>query len=484
MMNGFRQRFSRFAKAATPFLLAILLFSAVPAQAFGEVSDGVKQEVIRLITKHHISGAEVGDLNTESIEAAIASLNDPYTEFFTREDWEQFMDSLENNYIGIGIRVGSNEQGFFVLEVFPGSPAESAGMLDGDYIVGVDGDSVDGLTTSQLVSLITGEQGTEVNITVRRDGKSIDLKMERKDIHLPAITARLLDSGIGYVRVTSFSSDADDLFASETERLLDEGMKALVIDLRNNPGGLLDSAARMASRFMEDGVLIHSRDRSGREIPYLIGSEYPLQVPVVILVNEYSASASEVLAGALQDYGIARLVGQKTYGKGSVQSMFELSDGSVLKLTEQEYLTPLKRKVNHVGLEPDLEVYGDAPQLITALQQAGDIHVRVEISNERMAVNGVPMLDRFPVIREGGMVYVPSRVLAAIVEGTAEWDAQNRAVLIRTDKKIAVYDVVSEGVLLKNGVSYLALNRFQTRFEAFAWSDRGGVLTLIEDGGK
>lgn len=477
-------RFARAGRALLPALLIVLLLGVVPAAAHAQEADGLKQEVIDLIIGYHVSGVETEDLDTDSIETVIASLGDPYTEYLTREEWQAFMDSLENNYTGIGIRVGMNEHGFFVLEVFPDSPAEQAGMQDGDYIVAVDGEQTDEWTLDELVGNITGPAGTNVTLAVDRDGQTVELVMERRDIHLPPLTSRLLGPGIGYVRVNSFSSDADELFAAETGRLLAEGMEALVLDLRNNPGGLLETAANMAGRFMEDGVLIHTRDRHGREDPYPIGSEDPLDLPVIVLVNEYSASASEVLAGSLQDYGIARLVGQKTYGKGSVQSLFSLSDGSVLKLTVQEYLTPLKRPVNRVGLKPDEIVFGDAPQLITALQLAGDINVRVELDRERMKVNGVPVLDRFPVIREGGLVYVPSRVLAAVMEGAAEWNARSRSVIIRTPQGEAEYATDSEGVLLRRGTSYIALNRFATGFPSFAWADENGTVILIEDGGK
>lgn len=483
MTPTFRMAVSRLASKALPVLIACLLLAGWPVHAFGQ-TDSLKQEVIELITGYHVSGVEAEALDTTSIEAAVASLNDPHTEYFNRDEWQQFMNSLENNYTGIGIRVGLNETGFYVVEVFPDSPAALSGMQDGDYIIGVDGDGVDGLTLDQLVRRITGPEGTDVSITVSRDGDALHLDMQRRDIHLPAITARFIDPGIGYMRLTGFSSDADELFEEETRRLLDAGMHALVLDLRNNPGGLLDTAAGIASHFMEEGVLIHTRDRSGREVPYPVGGMAPLDVPVIILVNEYSASASEVLAGSLQDYGMATLVGQKTYGKGSVQAMFELSDGSVLKLTIQEYLTPKKRPVNHVGLRPDVAVIGDAAQLITALQLAGDINVQLQLTNERMTVNGKPVLDRFPVIRDNNMVYVPSRVLAAMVEATPVWDADNRAVILRSAEREVSYDAESEGVLLNNGVSYIALNRFQTQFSTFAWTDRDGVLTLIEDGGN
>lgn len=478
-----RKLMFRFCKTALTVLLAAMLLG-MPAMAESAETDSLKQEVINLITAHHVSGVQPEDLDTESIESVIESLNDPYTEFMTPDEWRSFLDSLENHYVGIGIRFGWNDRGFFVVEVFEGSPAGEAGMREGDYIVAVDGEETAGLSSDELVARITGPAGTNVTVTVEREGGKIDLTMERRDIHYPALTARLIEPGIGYVRLNGFTSDADELFEAETDRLLKEGMRALVLDLRNNPGGLLETAANMASRFVKDGVLIYTRNRTGLEEPYPIGSDHPLDVPVILLVNEYSASASEVLAGALQDYGIARLVGQKTYGKGSVQWTFQLSDGSVLKLTVQEYLTPLKRPVNHVGLEPDVPVYGDAPQLITALQLAGDLNVKIELGAERMTVNGVPVLDRFPVIRDNGKVFVPSRVLAAVVEGSAEWDAASRAVVIRSPRAEAAYPVDSEGVLLKDGVSFIELNRFQARFSPFAWADRDGIVTLVEDGGE
>jgi len=465
-------------------IFLVLFLVCTPIAANGQETDDIKQEVINLVLNYHVSGIQLEDLNTESIEAVIESLNDPYSEYLSGNRYQQFVDSLENNYVGIGIRVGENERGFFVLEVFADTPAEESGMLEGDYIIAVNGTETDGLTLQELVGRITGDAGTQVGITVDRGGQTLNLSVERRDIHQPPLTARLMEQGIGYIRIVSFSSDADERFFEETDRLMQEGMRALILDLRNNPGGYLETAGRMAARFVEDGVLIYARDRNGNEETYHISNTHPLDIPVLILINEYSASASEVLAGSLQDHGIARLVGQKSYGKGSVQSLFKLSDGSVLKLTVQEYLTPARRPVNLVGLEPDVVVYGEAAQLITALQLAGDVNVKVELGPESMKVNGEPVLDRFTVIRENGMIYVPSRVLAALVEGEAEWDAKNRSVTIRAPRAEAEFAVESEGVLLRDGVSFIALNRFRTNFAPFAWSDVNGTVTLIEDGGK
>lgn len=467
------------------FAVCMLIVSLLAGSSFAAAtaSDSArKQEIIDLIVGYHVSGIERSDLNVDSIDTIISSLNDPYSEYFSPEGWQVFKNSLENNYTGVGIRVGFSENRFYVNEVFAGTPAAEAGMLDGDYIIGVNGESVTGLTIEELVTRITGDEGTDVLITIERDGRQLELPMKRKSIHIPAIKSGLFDAGIGYIRVSSFSSDADELFSSAVDELKEQGMTSLILDLRDNPGGLLDTAANMAKRFIRNGNLIHTKDRSNRTVPYAIKGERTIDIPVTVLVNEFSASASEVLAGALQDYQIARLVGSKTFGKGSVQSLFELSDGSVLKLTVQEYLTPHKRPVNHVGLIPDIQVTGDAPQLITALQHAGDIDVTVELNRQGMLVNGVAVSDMFRVIREKNMTYVPSRVLAALVEGEAAWNASNRSVIIRTKDSEKEFLAHSEGVKVVNGYSYIALNRFQTQFQHFSWTDRNGQLVLRENG--
>ncbi len=468
-------------------ILTLLLGSALligaPLSTMAEANTvSTKQEIIDLVVNYHVSGVEMNELDVSSIDTIIASLKDPYTQYFSTEEWQVFMDSLENNYTGIGIRVGADDYGFYVVEVFESTPAAEAGLQEGDYIVAVEGQPTKGKTVEELVSSITGIEGTQVNLTTERDERQTEHTLTRRAIHISAITSRYLESGIGYIRISSFSSDADELFSAELDRLHDQGMNSLVIDLRDNPGGLLDSAGNIASRLLTEGNLIHTRDRSQTETPYPIHSDNPIDIPIYALVNEHSASASEVLAGALQDYDAAQLIGKNTYGKGSVQSLFQLTDGSVLKLTVQEYLTPHKHPVNKVGLKPDVEVYGNAAQLITAFQQVEDLDVSVELTSKGMSINGASFTDSFQVLREDGRVYVPSRVLAAIVESSTDWDSASRSVMIHAAQRQALYPVDGEHVKLTRGVSYIALDHFQHMFDAFAWSDASGVLTLIENG--
>ncbi len=464
-------------------LIAVLLTGFLSPPLLGKLNaetDKQKDEIVDLIVNNHVSGIVESDLNTDNIETIISSLGDPYTQYFNPEEWKQFMDMLENNYVGVGIRVGLDDKGFYVNEVFPDTPAQGAGIQDGDYIVAVEGKSTEGLTTEQLVNQITGVEGTEVHITIRREQKRMNLSMARKSIHIPALTSRIFDNGTGYIRVSSFSSDADELFAAQLKEMQAKGLKSLVIDVRNNPGGLLDTAASMASQFIKEGSLIHTVDRTKKETAYPINGENPLTIPVTMLVNEYSASASEVLAGALQDYNLATVMGTKTYGKGSVQSLFELTEGGMLKLTIQEYLTPLKHKVNQVGITPDLNVIGDVSQLVTALQHAAPIDIELELKPHTLSINGQLFNDRFKVIREKGATYVPSRVLAAIVDGNIAWEASTRSVRIEGQSDEEAFQAGELSIKLEDGASYIELAHFQAQFPDFEWQDKDGQLLLKE----
>lgn len=463
-------------------LLAGLIF---PPQAIAEENvDSAKQkeEIVNLIINYHVSGIEIEQLDTENIDSVIDSLNDPYTQYFKPDEWKKFMDMLENNYTGIGIRVGTDDRGFYVNEVFPGTPAMDGGLQSGDYIVAVEGNSTEGKTTDQLISEITGIEGTKVQITIERDDDRFNVTMTRKAIHIPSITSRFFDNGTGYIRISSFSSDADELFAEKLKDMKAMGLQSLIIDLRNNPGGLLETAGNMATHFIKEGSLIHTLARDNKETPYPITGDHPLTVPVTILVNEYSASASEVLAGALQDYKLATLIGRKTFGKGSVQSLFNLSQGGMLKLTVQEYLTPLKHKVNQVGLSPDLEVWGDASQLITALQKAGEIDIRLTLGKHSLNVNGLSFNETFKVIRDENRVYVPSRVLTAIVDGDITWESSTRSVHIDAKQTTGKFDVGSDGTIIEDNISYIDLNHFQNQFASFDWRDDSSLLLLLESG--
>ena len=486
MNSNNRPPFKRGLYTLVLALIAALLLAPLVVWADTTTdADTLRKEVIDLITKHHVSGVHRSTLTMDDPASIVASLDDPYSELFNPQQWKDFMNMLENNYVGIGIRVGMDEHGFYINEVFADTPALDAGLQAGDYIVAVDGASAAGKSTDKLVTEITGEEGTTVTVTIERGSEQFDVTIARKEIHLPALTSHLIPNRTGYIRITSFSSDVDELFTAHMDQMSKKGMSSLIIDMRNNPGGLLDSAGNIAKRFIKDGQLIYSRDRAGKETPYPVKGENVVTLPLTVLVNGSSASASEVLAGALQDYELATLIGSQTYGKGSVQSMFQLSGGSVLKLTVQEYLTPLKRPVNHVGLTPDVEVLGHTAQLITALQRAGDIDIRLELGQRSLTINGLDLNESFEVRRDSGKTYVPARVLAAIVDGAIEWDAHSRSVVIAGGDGVkASFPMGTDGVYITSGVSFLELDHFGRQFPLFGWHDGDGGLVLAEAAGR
>ena len=327
------------------------------------------------------------DINAEEMEAGIykgllAGLGDPYTTYYTAQEYQAMTEETEGVYCGIGVQVSQRyDTGIItVLRVFPGSPAEEAGIRKGDLLYKV-GDLM--ATEQDLDTLVSqhirGEEGTFVDMTMMRDGEEIPVHVERRMVENETVEAQLLADKTGYVLVTQFDSVTADQFAEQIEKLESEGMERLVIDLRDNPGGVVDACVEMAAYILpenqhggtilstsdknseieryysKDGKLYH--DISGSQDPrYPVEDGHELDIPIAVLINEMSASASEVFAGALQDYGMATLVGTTSFGKGIVQQLLPLDDGSAVKLTIAHYYTPAGNDVHEKGLEPDVEV--------------------------------------------------------------------------------------------------------------------------------
>ncbi|HEY0828420.1 MAG TPA: S41 family peptidase, partial [Bacilli bacterium] len=334
--NKIKKFISYFTLSVVLVSLLILPYTVTAADT---ISSHVEvDEIFGLIKNNHVSGISESKLADAAIEGMLSALDDPYTQYFNKNEWEAFADSLERNYVGVGIRVGEDGSGFYVAEVFPNSPAQLAGILKGDYIISADGVLMKGKTITELVSMISGPAGTTVKVTIAREQKSITFTMKRQKITIPNVTNKTFSEGTGYIRISSFSSDADEAFTAQLEEMKKSGMNSLVVDLRDNPGGYLDTTANMAKHFIKEGTLIHTKDRDSIDNPVKVIGGTPLTIPIVVLVNGNSASASEVLTGFLQDYNLAKVVGTLTYGKGSVQNIFPLSNGGALKITIQEYL--------------------------------------------------------------------------------------------------------------------------------------------------
>jgi carboxyl-terminal processing protease len=294
-------------------------------------------------------------------EGYVSALEDPYTYFVEPQTAEVDQGNLAGRFGGIGAQLQVNEAGEFVIvRVYEGNPAAEGGLQADDVIIGVDGTPVEGDATDLdgLIALIRGEVGTEVTLSVRRGTDELDVRLVRAEVLIPSVFWEMTENPrVGYIRITRFTDRAPEEVRTGIAELREQGMEALIMDLRGNGGGLVDASVDVLDEFVEGGVVLIERQQGGREDLYRASRQgEALELPLVVLVDGGSASASEIVAGALQDRGRATLVGQQTFGKGSVQLIFELSDGSSLHVTNSEWLTPSGDRIDTVGLTPDIPV--------------------------------------------------------------------------------------------------------------------------------
>lgn len=303
--------------------------------------------------------------NDAAIKAYIASLEEPYTNYYTDTEFREFMQKIEESYTGIGVVIAADEDSgkICVLYALDNSPAIEAGIKGGEYILAVDGESFDAETVDECISKIkSGKEGTEVKVTFEKDGKQFEKTLERREIMENSVEGEMIDGKIGYLSISNFNTDHNNTgigtyeqFTKTVEELSDEGMEKLIIDLRDNPGGVLSVACNIADYILPEGVITYTMDKNGKKEEYK-SDKKELDIPIIVLVNKNSASASEVLTGALKDYNRATIVGETSFGKGIVQNVFTFSDGSGLSMTVSKYYTPSGECIHEKGIEPDYSV--------------------------------------------------------------------------------------------------------------------------------
>lgn len=287
----------------------------------------------------------------------MTSLGDPYSTYYSVEELEELMEQSEGIYFGIGAYVSLDQQTGYakISGVIEGTPAEEADLRDGDIIYEVDGVSAYGLELTEVVAMIKGEEGTTVHLTLVRDGEKdyVEKDVVRRQIESPTVNYEMLDGQMGYIQITEFDDVTADQFAEALAVLNGQGMKGMILDLRSNPGGNLTTVVDIAKMLLPEGLIVYTENRYGNRQEYSCDGKREFQLPMVVLINGYSASASEILAGAIQDYGIGTLIGTTSYGKGIVQQIVSLKDGSAVKLTVSSYYTPKGRNIHGIGIEPD-----------------------------------------------------------------------------------------------------------------------------------
>lgn len=324
-------------------------------------------EAKTLINNYYIDDVRDKIENAKSIEEMITALEDPYSSYFTKEENDSFVNSIDNKFCGIGIYLDMVEEGVKVLSTIENSPAVEVGLESGDIIISVDGISLQGRAVEEASKYLKGEEGSKVNIVVKRGEKLLDFQVTRKIIVAPTVTSKVLKDSIGYIRISSFGGTTSYEFLDKLNKLEEKNVKSYIIDLRYNGGGYVNSALDIGGYFLGDKPMALMEDNNQNKLTYYGTSHTKIiEKPIIFLVNEYSASASEILSAAVKDYGKAFFIGKTTYGKGVAQNMFPLSDGSYIKLTTFKFFSPKGSVIQHVGITPDLQVNEDEDSLHTA----------------------------------------------------------------------------------------------------------------------
>lgn len=367
-------------------LLAILLFGCIyigkqvfqifEAKQIGEEAQAedaqllndytaAKIDVIEdTIRQYYLEEADRGKMEDGIYYGLVNSLEDPYSVYYSAEELQELQMSSEGIYYGIGayISKAATEEYCVISGTIENTPAEEAGLRADDIIYMVDGIDTVGMDISEVVALIKGEEGTQVMLTLVREGEAdyLEIPVERRKIESPTVSSEMLENQIGYIEITEFDDVTEDQFAEALAECKGNGMKALILDLRSNPGGNLSTVCEISRMLLPKGMIVYTEDKYGKRDEYTCDGTRKLKVPAVVLVNGYSASASEILAGALKDHGMATIMGTTTFGKGIVQRVISLSDGSAVKLTVSKYYTPNGNDIHEKGVEPDVVVEFDA----------------------------------------------------------------------------------------------------------------------------
>lgn len=319
-------------------------------------------QVMRLLNKHYVDGAEVSGakMADHAIESLVGTL-DPYSQFLTPQAYEQLEEEVDGGFGGIGVQIEDVDGKITVVAPIAGTPGERAGILRGDVVVRVDGKDVRGVKMDRVIGKMRGKPGTSVELTLERGepAREIVLNLKREIIKVESVRdAELLDGGIGYLRVTMFAEKTGNEFKAALQKLREDGAKALVVDLRNNPGGLLNVAVEVVEPFFDAGELVvytQGREKDDRVELRAGGRGETLSMPLAVLINGGSASAAEIVAGALKDTKRAVLVGEKSFGKGSVQTIFPLKGDAAIKITTARYYTPSGVVIHEKGIQPDIK---------------------------------------------------------------------------------------------------------------------------------
>lgn len=350
-----------------------------------QTADGIAKlnRIDRLVDKYFYGDIDKKEMQDWAYAGYLAGLDDPYTEYISPDEYNSFTETSTGNYTGIGVEVTKNGEETVISDIFEGTPAEKAGLLPNDIIKKIDGKDMVGKPLSEISSTIKEYAGKTFAISIERDGKMTDVNVVPGEIETVQVSGKMLDGGISYIRISMFEGHCTEQLKTALDNAKNSGAKGIIFDVRNNPGGALDIITNCVDQILDEGIILTVRDKNGKEEVYKAKDKEKIDLPIVILTNAQTASAAEVFTSSLHDNGKAYTVGTKTYGKGVVQTVFDLGDRSIAKITTAKYFTPKNVCIDKIGLEPDKKVEldekykkmsvkyipdGEDAQLITAVE--------------------------------------------------------------------------------------------------------------------
>lgn len=333
------------------------------------------EQIAALLDQYYYEAIDKPALVENMYAGIVDGVGDIYTTYYTAEEYRSQTETIEGTYYGIGAVLTQHMESkkVTILHVYPGTPAEEAGVKDGDILVKVEDIEGNSMELSELVKHIKGEEGTTVHLQLLREGEAgyLELDVERRQIEVPTVEYEMLDEQTGLIQISEFLDNTPEQFSGAVKELQAQGMTSMVVDLRNNPGGSLDAVCRILDEILPEGIMVYTEDKYGSRKDYT-SDEAHLEIPMAVLINENSASASEIFAGAIKDYKYGTLIGTTTFGKGIVQAIIPLGDGSAVKVTIAKYFTPKGNYIHEVGIKPDIELkyeyQGDVKQPYEPMQ--------------------------------------------------------------------------------------------------------------------
>ena len=312
-----------------------------------------------MIDQYYLEDKDEDELAEGIYTGLIYGLGDPYSAYYTAEEYERESQSTDGEYTGIGVTITKNQDNeTVIIDCYEGGPAKQAGIQTGDILKKVNGEDVSGMELAEVTERIKNSPSDEVILTIQREGEknTKEVKVSVTGVEIPSVSSEMLEENIGYIKISKFTGVTYEQYHAAFEKLKEQGAKQLIVDLRNNPGGLMTAVCDVLREILPEGLIVYTEDKYGNRVEETCDGKSPLNMPLVVLVNEGSASASEIFAGAVQDHKVGTIVGTTTYGKGIVQTVRQLSDGSAVKLTVSKYYTPNGNNIHEVGIQPDVEV--------------------------------------------------------------------------------------------------------------------------------